>query len=307
MCCVSLYILTFNVCYLQQHTVLDPLRRCYWGCKMLACTSGEQHKSPSRWANWETPWREGTCTSTVKTRIWVDRSWGEEKHIMNSPWKVFLTQQPRATEPKSSLHWQVCLSLQNDPNPTPGGNGGVADQRRGRLSRGRPREGLPWAHLDSTVKGEGLPGHREARKGRHRHSTSLTEEAVKSLSRAQKIPNKRWHTAVCLLNLVLTFKITEKDPGGGSLPRLSLLWRENYGFLALWTSHGSVQRAGWHTSHPVWKESALRHDQGSVFFRRKCPLFLGNGLPSLGHVLGRVEARRPTIFGSQQIRTSSLV
>lgn len=49
------------------------------------------------------------------------------------------------------------------------------------------------------------------------------------LSRAQKIlkETRDRYTAVHLLNLVLTFKTTEKDAGSGSLPWL--LWEACYG------------------------------------------------------------------------------
>lgn len=92
-----------------------------------------------------------------------------------------------------------------------------------------PKKGCPEHTLTSLWRRKGYNDTGKQGRAQHRNSISLTEEAMNILSRAQKIlkETRDRYTAVHLLNLVLTFKTTEKDAGSGSLPWL--LWEACYG------------------------------------------------------------------------------
>lgn len=153
------YIYIFLHVYLQQHIVLDLLRRCCW-CKMLDFMWKEQYKNTSWWANsvkfsgWES-----TRTLMIKTLIHVDWSWGEENGYIELTLEGYLdtsamsywTQDLVALKnvwlilqrewPWLHNWWQQCCGCQRRYVNTPSA---------------LPRDVLHWAHLDITVKEEQL-------------------------------------------------------------------------------------------------------------------------------------------------------
>lgn len=88
------------------------------------------------------------------------------------------------------------------------------------------KEALPWDTLTSSWKRQGYNDMGKRGRARHDNPTFLTEEVVIVQGPEDTKRHKRCHEGVCLLNLVLTFKTTEEDPGGGSPSRL--LWDACY-------------------------------------------------------------------------------
>lgn len=118
-----------------------------------------------------------------------------------------------------------------------------------------------------------------------------TEEAGNVLGPRRRCrKNKRHRRAGLLLKAVLTFKRPERDPGSECFPALAPPG-STYGGRAMvsWLHYrSSVCTEHWVThffSDLRGKDWASHHYKWSIFFSKKCPLFLQNSPPHLCHRL----------------------
>lgn len=218
----------------------------------------------------------------------VGRPRGEENRYTELTLEGYLDMAAMSYCPKSLRHWKMWPILQREwPWPHTWWQGVLPKEAHNALRRPNPG-GATLSTPRFSVKEQRLQS--TGRQGRAGAVIphSWTEEAVNEWITQHPEDtegNKRCHKAVLLLKGVLTFKRTEEDPGSAPLPWL--LQEVCYGGRATvfylhyqpsvctehWVTHFFVDLRG--------KDLAPHHYKWSIFFSKKCPLFLWKSPPQL--------------------------